>query len=251
MNCLVSCKDGTNKTANNDNVTSKKRKKSNFGIGHNEESHKSEEDDDDGYKTDEEQWGGNHHIDDLPASSGPLTTHKGSSPKVTASNDLAKQISTSSIAPSAKQARFSVDHNEVLTQPLSSLSGSDSAGNPGAVTNSSTSPSNLSKPPKPLAVDMTTGPNHSRGVSEPSSDGFAIKVSKHSLAQGSGEPDKRKERNAREKERSCRIARQIDDLRALLSRGGVVVSKGTKSSVLSEAANYISLLQQQQVQWEM
>lgn len=245
MNCLLSCKDGANNAAKNDIVTSKKRKKSNCGLGHNEESHKSEEDDDDGYKTDEEQWGGNHHIDDLPAS-------KGSSPKATASNDLVKQTSTNSMAPPAKQARFSVDHNEVMTQPLSSLSGSDSAGNPGAVTNSSTSPSNLSKPSKPLAVDMTTGPNHSRGVSEPSSDGFAIKVSKHNLAQGSGvEPDKRKERNAREKERSCRIARQIDDLRALLSRGGVVVSKGTKSSVLSEAANYISLLQQQQVQWEM
>lgn len=64
-------------------------------------------------------------------------------------------------------------------------------------------------------------------------------------------PDKRKERNAREKERSCRIAKQIDDLRALLSRGGIIVSKGTKSSVLSEAATYINLLQQQQVQWEM
>jgi PAS domain-containing protein len=65
------------------------------------------------------------------------------------------------------------------------------------------------------------------------------------------DPDKRKERNAREKERSCRIAKQIDDLRTLLSRGGVIVSKGTKSSVLAEAANYINLLQQQQVQWEM
>ena len=65
------------------------------------------------------------------------------------------------------------------------------------------------------------------------------------------EPDKRKEHNAREKERSCRIAKQIDDLRTLLSRGGIIVSKGTKTSVLSEAANYINILQQQQVQWEM
>jgi PAS domain-containing protein len=65
------------------------------------------------------------------------------------------------------------------------------------------------------------------------------------------DPEKRKERNAREKERSCRIARQIDDLRSLLGRGGVIVSKGTKSSVLAEAANYINLLQQQQIQWEM
>ncbi|EJK64575.1 hypothetical protein THAOC_14684 [Thalassiosira oceanica] len=59
------------------------------------------------------------------------------------------------------------------------------------------------------------------------------------------------ERNAREKERSCKIARQIDELRALLSRGGVTVTKGTKITVLAEAANYINLLQQQQVQWEM
>jgi hypothetical protein len=62
---------------------------------------------------------------------------------------------------------------------------------------------------------------------------------------------RREQRNAREKERSCRIAKQIDDLRSLLSRGGVIVAKGTKSSVLTEAASYISLLQQQQVQWEM
>ncbi len=139
------------------------------------------------------------------------------------------------MAPPTKQARFSLNHDDVLTQPLSSLSGSDSAGNPGAVTNSSTTPNSLSKP---LAVDMTAGSNHPRGVSGPSPEGCGV------------EPDKRKERNAREKERSCRITRQIDDLRALLTRGGVIVNKGTKSSVLSEAANYISMLQQQQVQWE-
>ena len=97
-----------------------------------------------------------------------------------------------------------------------------------------------------------TSRSNARGVSEPSSGGFATKLNDHPIAHAGGvEPDKRKERNAREKERSCRIARQIDDLRALLSRGGVVVSKGTKSSVLAEAANYINLLQQQQVQWEM
>jgi hypothetical protein len=153
------------------------------------------------------------------------------------------------MAPRIKQARFSEDHIDVLNQPLSSLSGSDSAGNPGAVTNSSTTQNSSSKP---LAVEMTAGSNHPRGVSETSPEGLAIKLNEETIAQGGGvEPDKRKERNAREKERSCRIARQIDDLRALLTRGGVVVSKGTKSSVLSEAANYISMLQQQQVQWEM
>jgi PAS domain-containing protein len=56
--------------------------------------------------------------------------------------------------------------------------------------------------------------------------------------------EKREERNAREKERSFRISKQINELRDLLSSGGVIVPKGTKSSVLSEAANYIRTLQQ-------
>ena len=62
---------------------------------------------------------------------------------------------------------------------------------------------------------------------------------------------KREERNAREKERSFRISRQINDLRNLLSSGGVIVPKGTKSSVLTEAANYIRMLQQHQYRSEM
>jgi len=62
---------------------------------------------------------------------------------------------------------------------------------------------------------------------------------------------KREERNAREKERSFRISRQISELRGLLSSGGVIVPKGTKSSVLTEAANYIRLLQQHQYRSEI
>ena len=62
---------------------------------------------------------------------------------------------------------------------------------------------------------------------------------------------KREERNAREKERSFRISRQINELRSLLSSGGVIVPKGTKSSVLTEAANYIRMLQQHQYRSEM
>ena len=62
---------------------------------------------------------------------------------------------------------------------------------------------------------------------------------------------KRVERNAREKERSFRISKQINDLRSLLSSGGVIVPKGTKSSVLTEAANYIRMLQQHQYRSEM
>ena len=63
--------------------------------------------------------------------------------------------------------------------------------------------------------------------------------------------DKREERNAREKERSFRISKQINELRNLLSSGGVIVPKGTKSSVLTEAANYIRMLQQHQYRSEM
>ena len=81
--------------------------------------------------------------------------------------------------------------------------------------------------------------------------GRGAEVAKGGPAGSIQDLNRRKERNAREKERSCRIAQQIDDLRTLLSRGGVIVSKGTKSSVLNEAAAYINMLQQQQLQWEM
>jgi len=63
--------------------------------------------------------------------------------------------------------------------------------------------------------------------------------------------DRREERNQREKERSFRISKQIDELRVLLSSGGVIVPKGTKSAVLSEAANYIRMLQQHQYKSEI
>lgn len=56
----------------------------------------------------------------------------------------------------------------------------------------------------------------------------------------------RAERNAREKERSLRISRQIDELRRLLHHGGIVVPKGTKSAILSASAKYIRSLQTQQ-----
>ena len=66
-----------------------------------------------------------------------------------------------------------------------------------------------------------------------------------------GNDKRREERNAREKERSFRIAKQINELRDLLSAGGVILPKGTKSSVLTEAANYIRLLQQHQLRSEV
>eukprot|EP00587_Corethron_hystrix_P002661 CAMPEP_0113311520 /NCGR_PEP_ID=MMETSP0010_2-20120614/8727_1 /TAXON_ID=216773 ORGANISM="Corethron hystrix, Strain 308" /NCGR_SAMPLE_ID=MMETSP0010_2 /ASSEMBLY_ACC=CAM_ASM_000155 /LENGTH=585 /DNA_ID=CAMNT_0000167181 /DNA_START=296 /DNA_END=2053 /DNA_ORIENTATION=- /assembly_acc=CAM_ASM_000155 len=62
---------------------------------------------------------------------------------------------------------------------------------------------------------------------------------------------KREERNMREKERSYQISKQICGLRELLSAGGVIVPKGTKSSVLTEAASYIRMLQQHQYRSEI
>ena len=61
-------------------------------------------------------------------------------------------------------------------------------------------------------------------------------------------PSQRQERNAREQARSFRIAQQIEELRALLVRGGVPMRTGTKSAVLIETAQYIRRLQQQQQQ---
>jgi len=63
--------------------------------------------------------------------------------------------------------------------------------------------------------------------------------------------ERREERNMREKERSLKITQQIQELRDLLSLGGVIVPKGTKSTILTEAANYIRLLQQHQYRSEI
>jgi len=63
--------------------------------------------------------------------------------------------------------------------------------------------------------------------------------------------ERREERNLREKERSLKITQQIHELRNLLSMGGVIVPKGTKSTILTEVANYIRLLQQHQYRSEM
>lgn len=63
--------------------------------------------------------------------------------------------------------------------------------------------------------------------------------------------ERREDRNLREKERSLKITQQIHELRGLLSMGGVIVPKGTKSTILTEAANYIRILQQQAYRLEM
>ena len=73
----------------------------------------------------------------------------------------------------------------------------------------------------------------------------------NTVGQKSMSSSKREERNAREKDRSFRISQQIEELRNVLSCGGVIVPKGTKSSVLTEAAHYIRMLQQNQCQSEL
>lgn len=200
--------------------------------------------DDDGYKTDEEQWGGNK------GANAP-TSHKG------ALKASAKKLD----GPPVKQARFSLDQHpsavartdDSAQQPLSSLTGSsgtDSASAVPAVTSSSgTRTPHLSSSSTPTASFPIVAVGSSG--QKPEAANPVKSAAKRGAKQNLTDVKKREQRNAREKERSCRIAKQIDDLRGLLTRGGVIVAKGTKSSVLSEAANYINLLQQQQVQWEM
>jgi Helix-loop-helix DNA-binding domain len=68
----------------------------------------------------------------------------------------------------------------------------------------------------------------------------------------SGTELKRKERNAREKERSCHIAHQIHDLKCLLRSGGISTSASeSKSSILEKAAKYIEFLQNRQCEAEI
>jgi hypothetical protein len=236
-----------------DATSGKKRKKTTGGTAIENTKTGGGDEEDDGYKTDEE-WGGSGGpnkqdcgTNNVLPGRGPLATHKGSSSLLKASNYLSsmKSLSGSSEGPPMKQARFLMDH-----QNLSSLSGSDSAAVPiGNASSGGGETLGLSKS-SPAFLTMSSHSSSPVGQSPESSQ----PMQNSRPAQGGGtavEPTKRKERNAREKERSCRIAQQIDDLRALLSRGGVTVSKTTKSSVLAEAANYISILQQQQTQWEM
>ena len=223
-----------------------------------------DEDSTGGYKTDEEQWGGkiNNKGDGVDKSNihkqpHLVTTTTGNSDPSSLTDSNIVHQSKRGGGPPFKQARFSMDQaphpraapnteNGSAQMGLSSLSSDTPTPNgtalggrailPSLMSAAQVSSSNPSIPvqttstaPKPRAKRGSSGKHHSATL----------------------DPKKRQERNAREKERSCRIAKQIDELRSLLSRGGVIVAKGTKSSVLSEAANYINILQQQQVQWEM
>ena len=221
-----------------------------------------DEDSTGGYNTDEEQWGGKINNKADGAVGNPIvhkqhhvvTTNTGNSdPSSLTDSNIVHQ---SKGGPPLKQARFSIDQTphpravpsaETSAQMgLSSLSSDTPTPNAAfangriplpsltsaaqiSASNPSAQAPTIAAAPKPRAKRGASGKHHSATL----------------------DPKKREERNAREKERSCRIAKQIDELRSLLSRGGVIVAKGTKSSVLAEAANYINLLQQQQVQWEM
>mmetsp|Transcript_2902 Transcript_2902/g.4898 ORF Transcript_2902/g.4898 Transcript_2902/m.4898 type:complete len:757 (-) Transcript_2902:212-2482(-) len=212
--------------------------------------------DDDGYKTDEEQWGGRGRNKDGNVIRPNISSHKG-----------ALKVSTQkSDGPPVKQARFSLDQHPSAVartddsqQPVSSLTGSsgtDSASaDAAAVTASATQTAHQSSSATPATSFNPMGAG-AQNTGAPNPVTSAGKRGGGVAAAASGnktsmDKTRREQRNAREKERSCRIAKQIDDLRTLLSRGGVIVAKGTKSSVLAEAANYINILQQQQVQWEI
>ena len=54
---------------------------------------------------------------------------------------------------------------------------------------------------------------------------------------------KRQDRNAREKARSCQINQKFDDLHMVLRQSGVVLGKGTKGAVLQATMQYIQSLQ--------
>ncbi len=230
---------------NQDAAVGKKRKAENKGTNGRGE-------DDDGYKTDEEQWGGRGGNKNDNAIRPPISSHKG-----------ALKVSTQkSDGPPVKQARFSLDQHPSAVartddsqQPVSSLTGSsgtDSASADPAVATANTKAHQSSSATPATSFNPMGTAGQKIGAPNPV-------TSSGKRGGGAGATDtkktmdmkRREQRNAREKERSCRIAKQIDDLRTLLSRGGVIVAKGTKSSVLAEAASYINVLQQQQIQWEM
>ena len=134
-------------------------------------------------------------------------------------------------------------------------------------TNESQTKKDATSKPKPLSTgkreadeeESEEGGYHSDDEGDEAAAG--AKLEQHTVVSTKDQPPrkktkkidnfKREERNAREKERSFRISRQINELRSLLSSGGVIVPKGTKSSVLTEAANYIRMLQQHQYRSEM
>lgn len=182
-------------------------------------------------------------------------------PNISSHKGALKVSSQKSDGPPVKQARFSLDQHPSAvartddSQPVSSLTGSsgtDSASADAAVTtantkahqSSSTTPA-TSFNPMSTAGRKTGAPNPVTSAGKRGGGAGATDAKK------TMDMKRREQRNAREKERSCGIAKQIDDLRTLLSRGGVIVAKGTKSSVLAEAASYINVLQQQQIQWEL
>mmetsp|Transcript_7252 Transcript_7252/g.15181 ORF Transcript_7252/g.15181 Transcript_7252/m.15181 type:complete len:933 (-) Transcript_7252:393-3191(-) len=221
-----------------------------------------DEDSTGGYNTDEEQWGGNRNNGKDNHAGGSALAHKqhhhiGMSSPVSMPNASTafKGPTIGGNGPPLKHARF----NDQLAG-MASMAPVPSAGESAQNGISSLSSGTAQPAVTPTARTPLTSSDANAVTSSSNQNDLspAVAASNHSGKRSSGkhhaatmDQRKREERNAREKERSCRIARQIDDLRNLLSRGGVIVAKGTKSSVLAEAANYINMLQEQQCRWEM
>lgn len=142
-----------------------------------------------------------------------------------------------------------MSHNDVCYHPV--------AKKPPAKNTDQPSMRNMSLPPftrkrsAPASDDQDSGGYNSEADESTATDAATVQRGGRKKKPKKLDENKREERNAREKERSFRISKQINELRNLLSSGGVIVPKGTKSSVLTEAANYIKMLQQHQYRSEM
>jgi len=151
-----------------------------------------------------------------------------------------KSIANSCISKKAEESKLS-------SRPLSrKRKASDKSGNDSGGYNSDDEGSGSKAQPVKTVSDESGAPPRGGSVATDSQKGEPKGKKKKKL-----DTRKREERNAREKERSFRISKQINELRNLLSSGGVIVPKGTKSSVLTEAANYIRMLQQHQYRSEI
>ena len=249
------------KAVSKDGATSggKKRKK----VSQGKADGANDEDSTGGYNPAEEQWGGkiNNKVDGGVGNSivhkqhHVVTTTTGNSdPSSLTDSNIVHQ--SKGAAPPLKQARFSIDQTPhpraVPSAETSAQMGLSSLSSDTPMPSTAVAMSRAALPSLTSAAQISSSNPSAQApttTSAPKPRAKRGSSGKHHSA--TLDPKKREERNAREKERSCRIAKQIDELRSLLSRGGVIVAKGTKSSVLAEAANYINLLQQQQVQWEM
>jgi len=94
---------------------------------------------------------------------------------------------------------------------------------------------NESRPHKRPKKDTTAGTGTGTGTASNSTNNHR-----------SAKQLQRQQRNAREKRRSNQICDQFDSIRDLITKGGVVVPRGTKGMLLQAARDYILLLQKEQ-----